>query len=85
MRVKLYAMISIKSYIWTQIRFSFGNLFSIPIGTALLFGFTEYLHIWYIASSLLSMCCTTVINFFINVALGVIKLEHKSNKIKRYA
>lgn len=63
---------NMKDYAVKQAKFSFGNLFSVPIGTGILFLFTTELHIWYIYSSFLSLLVTTTINFWIQVALKVI-------------
>lgn len=65
----------VKRYVWKQFRFSFGNLFSVPVGTFLLWFFTTYGHIWYVYSSLLSLVVTTVMNFWVQVALKVIRME----------
>ncbi len=64
---------NLRDYAVKQAKFSFGNLFSVPIGTGLLFLFTTELHVWYIYSSFLSLVVTTTINFWVQVALKVIK------------
>lgn len=64
-------------YAKKQLKFSFGNAFSVPVGIALLFVFTQYFGIWYVESSLLSLIVTTVMNFWIQVAFKVIGLKRK--------
>ena len=69
-------MINLKDYLSKQIRFSLGNIPSVPIGILLLYCFTQYLGIFYIYSSLLSMAVTTILNFWIQVLLKVIHLKN---------
>jgi putative flippase GtrA len=66
---------NLRDYVSKQLRFSFGNVLSVPVGTALLFAFTQYLHVWYVESSLLSLMVTTIMNFWVQVALKVVRLR----------
>lgn len=60
------------SYAWKQVRFSAGNLPSIPVGLFILWFLTSELGIYYLISSVLSFGCTTVMNFWMNRLLRVI-------------
>lgn len=71
----VFFLFDLKDYITKQAKFSIGNVFSVPVGTLLLFLFTNYLHVFYIYSSLLSLCVTTVMNFWIQHFLKVIPLK----------
>lgn len=53
-------------YLKNQMKFSSANLVSVPVGTTLLYVFTTFGHIWYIESSLLTLCVTTTMNFWVN-------------------
>ncbi len=66
-----------RDYISKQIRFSLGNIPSIPVGLFLLWFFTSELGIYYLISSLLSMAVTTVMNLWIQIALKVVKVKQK--------
>ncbi len=72
------SMINLKDYLQKQIKFSIGNLASVPVGTGLLFALTHFLGIWYIYSSLLSMICTTLMNFWVSYFLRVIRIEKRT-------
>lgn len=76
---------SLKDYIRKQSKFSAGNVFSIPVGSALLVFFTSYLHIWYLYSSWLAFVFTTVMNFWVQVALKNIRLDDESLKTRKGA
>jgi putative flippase GtrA len=72
--------INLRDYLTKQIKFSFGNLFSIPFGTTLLFLLTQYGHVWYVFSSLLSLGVTTIMNFWVQYFLRVIPLKNATTK-----
>lgn len=59
-------------------KFSAGNVLSVPVGTAVLYILTQYAGLWYIYSSLLSLIVTTLMNFWVQVALKVIRLKSQA-------
>ena len=60
-------------YAWKQVRFSAANIPSIPVGLFLLWLFTSEFGVYYLYSSVLSFCCTTVMNFWMNRLFRVIR------------
>ncbi len=70
--------IDIKDYLVKQVKFSLGNLLSVPVGLFLLWFFTSELGVYYLLSSILSMAVTTTMNFWVGVFLKVIRLSDKS-------
>jgi hypothetical protein len=66
---------ALKEYLSKQTRFSIANLPSVPVGLALIYVFTKYGGLWYEESAVLSLLVTTVMNFWVNVFLRVIRLE----------
>ena len=65
----------LKDYVKKQFKYSFSGALGLPLGLGLLFAFTQYGHIWYIYSSLLSMAICSVTGFWVNVIFQVIKLK----------
>lgn len=71
------ASLDLLDYVKKQVKFSLGNIPSVPVGFALLYVFTQYLGIWYIYSSLLSLVVTTIMNFNIQILLRVVRVRRK--------
>jgi putative flippase GtrA len=64
-------------YISKIIRFFIGSAPLVPLGTGVLYGLTDYIHIWYVVSSILSMMVTTVSGMAIQIALKVVKIKQR--------
>ena len=65
----------VKDYVSKQLKFSGGNLLSVPVGIAVLYFLTSIVGVWYLWSSLLTLIVTTVMNFWVQVLLRTIKLK----------
>lgn len=76
--------ISIIDYFSKQIRFSIANVPSVPIGLFLIWFLTSKVGLWYEYSAGLSLIATTLVNFWTNYALKVIKLERTSDSQTPY-
>jgi putative flippase GtrA len=67
--------VNLKSYISKQIRYSIGNIPSVPLSLALLFVLTAYGHVWYVVSFAVSWFIGVGVNFNMQRLLGVIVIE----------
>lgn len=80
--MKFFGM-DFKDYVSKQIRFSIGNVPSIPLGLFITYAFTQWGGLWYIYSSLISWVVSTGINFNIQRALGVVVIKGKRDYLSK--
>ena len=69
--------LNLKAYVEKQIRYSTGNIPSVPLGLWLIYVLTGYGHLWYIVSFTISWFITVGVNFNMQKILGVIIIGTK--------
>lgn len=70
-------MFSLRDLIKKQVKFSFGNLASVPVGSLATYALVQYGHIWYIYAGWLALIATTITNFGMQILLGVVKIDRQ--------